>query len=76
MKWLAIIQLVMEIIALLPLNADEQGVTTQVMATVHSNEEQLKALGLQPQDWEELIPHIIAIIMFFLNRRSNPSIPE
>lgn len=75
MKWLAIIKLIIELISQLPFNADE----SQVRAAVESamadqntvsvmNEVSVNA-AVTPEELEELISHIVAVLMFFIRRR-------
>lgn len=66
MQWIIIIRMILEIIAMLPKDADDAEIESVVQAAVAD------AAGdeavAQSDDWQELIPHIVAIIKFLLKK--------
>jgi hypothetical protein len=73
MSWLVIIRMILEIIAMLPKDADDATVASVVetavrdCATVAGDEVSAQS----GSDWEALIPHIIAIVQFILKKFVN-----
>lgn len=79
MNWFAIIRLILQIISQLPFDADEPQVKAAVQEELAKQNtvaalSEVNAAPVTPEELEELIAHIVAILMFFIRRRSDPSI--
>ena len=66
MSWLVIVRMILEIIAMLPKDADEATIESVVQSAVAdaAGDE----IAAQSDDWQELIPHIVAIVQFLLKK--------
>lgn len=66
MQWLVIVRMILEIIAMLPKDADEATIESVVQSAVAdaAGDE----IAAQSDDWQELIPHIVAIVRFLLKK--------
>lgn len=66
MQWLVIVRMILEIIAMLPRDADEATIESVVQSAVAdaAGDE----IAAQSDDWQELIPHIVAIVRFLLKK--------
>ena len=66
MAWLVIIRMILEIIAMLPKDADDAEIESVVQSAIAD------AAGdeatAQSDDWQDLIPHIVAIVKFLLKK--------
>jgi hypothetical protein len=66
MNWLIIVRMILEIIAMLPKDASDAEIESVVQAAVSD------CVGddvvAQSDDWQELIPHIVAIVRFLLKK--------
>jgi hypothetical protein len=66
MSWLVIVRMILEIIAMLPKDADEATIENVVQSAVAdaAGDE----IAAQSDDWQELIPHVVAIVRFLLKK--------
>jgi hypothetical protein len=66
MNWLVLVRLVLEIIAMLPKEATDAEIESVVQSAVAdaAGDE----VAAQSDDWQELIPHIVAIVRFLLKK--------
>jgi hypothetical protein len=66
MNWIVIIRLILEIIAMLPKEATDADIESAVQSAVAdaAGDE----VAAQSDDWQELIPHIVAIVRFLLKK--------
>jgi hypothetical protein len=73
MNWLIIIRMILEIIAMLPKDADKATIESVVEAAVNDCvTTATDTVSAQSQsDWQELIPHIVAIVQFILKKFAN-----
>jgi hypothetical protein len=66
MNWLVIVRMILEIIAMLPKDADDATIESVVETAVSD------CVGNEPaaqsDDWQELVPHIVAIVKFLLKK--------
>jgi hypothetical protein len=66
MNWLIIVRMILEIIAMLPKDASDAEIESVVQSAVSD------CVGdevvAQSDDWQELIPHIVAIVRFLLKK--------
>lgn len=66
MSWIIIIRMILEIIAMLPKDADDATIESVVQSAIAD------AAGdevvAQSDDWQDLIPHIVAIVRFLLKK--------
>jgi len=66
MDWLTIIRMILEIIAMLPKDADDAAIESAVRSAVSDSVGD--EVVAQSDDWQELIPHIVAIVRFLLKK--------
>ena len=66
MSWLVIVRMILEIIAMLPKEATDAEIESVVQSAVAdaAGDE----VAAQSDDWQELIPHIVAIVRFLLKK--------
>ncbi len=66
MNWLVIVRMILEIIAMLPKEATDAEIESVVQSAVAdaAGDE----VAAQSDDWQELIPHIVAIVRFLLKK--------
>ena len=66
MNWLVLVRLILEIIAMLPKEATDAEIESVVQSAVAdaAGDE----VAAQSDDWQELIPHIVAIVRFLLKK--------
>jgi hypothetical protein len=66
MSWIVIVRMILEIIAMLPKSATDTEIESVVRSAVAD------AVGdevaAQSDDWQELIPHVVAIVRFLLKK--------
>ena len=66
MTWLVIIRLIIDIISMLPKDADDATIESVVQSAVADCAGD--DVAAQSDDWQELIPHIVAIVRFLLKK--------
>jgi hypothetical protein len=66
MNWLVLVRLILEIIAMLPKEATDAEIESVVQSAVADAAGD--KLAAQSDDWQELIPHIVAIVKFLLKK--------
>ena len=66
MNWLVLVRMILEIIAMLPKEATDAEIESVVQSAVAdaAGDE----VAAQSDDWQELIPHIVAIVRFLLKK--------
>jgi len=66
MSWLVIVRMILEIISMLPKNADDATIESVVQSAVSDCAGD--DVAAQSDDWQQLIPHIVAIVKFLLKK--------
>jgi hypothetical protein len=66
MQWIIIIRMILEIIAMLPKDASDADIESVVQSAIAdaAGDE----VAAQSDDWQDLIPHIVAIVKFLLKK--------
>lgn len=74
MNWLVLIRLIIELISMLPKEPKAEEIERQLRVTFNEANEGKMLTQASTQMWEDLIPHIVAIIQIIIAWRKNPSV--
>lgn len=74
MNWLVLIRLIIELISMLPKEPKAEEIERQLRVTFNEANEGKMFTQASTQMWEDLIPHIVAIIQIIIAWRKNPSV--
>lgn len=68
MKWLILVRLILDLISQLPLDKHITKVEIETKVREVLQEPRVQEVNISATDWEELIPHIVAIVAWFIKR--------
>lgn len=74
MNWIVFIRLIIELISMLPKEPKSEEIERQLRVTINEANEGKMLTQSSTQMWEDLIPHIVAIIQIIIAWRKNPSV--
>jgi len=74
MNWIVLVRLLIELVRMLPKEPKAEEIERQLRVTIAEASDTDTVSVASTQMWEDLIPHIVAIIQIFIAWRKQPSV--